>query len=621
MTHLKLLTALTAFVLLTACGGATATGDSAQTTDCAANAFGASCIAEDINVEARITDCITAGNAGDTKCASLTSDTAMNTAINTCLANPFDDTCTESDFTFSTYAEMARVNRVSFCETAGNETHDLCPTFVRNCIANPFGATCGAYFESAKVPYCEANDVAGCPNVTAADWADNFTDTLATAPVSTDTANQFLSGLTDTPPVIERFDAGAVQDFGSSLTLAYNGLGGDATDGASFFFGSFDISEGVFNARYYAGIHASTDLGAPLNNVSQAGIWIGWILLDGSLSINSRFDLNVTFGTTSNGNAGTIDAFTTTGGSFRFKIDGEFNDKGVIIMGTTLVGTTSDGMTIADNEWRTPGTLTGLIGQEGVVGAFFSTTNTSNNDDTLGRQPYIGAFVARPRTPDPEPLVVNYDDWTRDFLPSLSATPDVATQAPTHKNQFLAGTTTTLTPLIQSTTPTTLFMTGSTNNGVGFFTENGAFYAGLLSNTSLGAPVAITPQASGADVMAEWEGKIRAIQVFDGNAGSGDTTTALDLDVAVNLTARTFTGTALDPNASTTSITINGLFPATDRGVVTGTVRQRSGTSDRFGQLTGLIGQNGVVGAFYSNSNVDVARRFVGGFYAAPPAN
>ncbi len=489
------------------------------------------------------------------------------------------------------------------------------------CGMNPFDSAnpgCRNLMKFSEIvgTYCMTNDAADCPNVTTADWVDSF-NTLATAPVSTDTANQFLSGLTDTPPVIEGFDAGSVSDFGSSLTLAYNGLGGDATDGASFFWGNFDISEGVFNTRYYAGIHASTDLGAPLNNVSQAGIWTGWILLNGSFSINRRFDLNVTFGTTSNGNAGTIDAFTTTGGSFRLKIDGEFNDKGVI-EGTTLSGTTSDEVTIVDNQWRTPGTLTGLIGQQGVVAAFVSTTNTNNNDDTLGRSPYSGAFVARPRTPDPEPLVVNYGDWVRDSLPSLSATPDVATEAPTHKNQFLEGTATTLTPLIQSTTPTTLFMTGSTDNGVGFFTENSQYYAGLLSNTSLGAPVAITPQVSDADVTATWPGKIRAIGVFDGNSVSGDTTTALDLELMVNLTARTFTGTAVDPNADTTSIIINGNFPAKDRGVVTGTVTEATGASNKFGQLTGLIGQDGVVGAFYSNSNVEVSRRYVGGFYAAP---
>ncbi len=216
MPHLKLLTALTALVLLTACGGAspTATGDPAQTTDCAANPFGASCIAEDIGAPMRLTacladiainplctgdagiatlfcednpfdtrpactadtylplrveDCITAGNAGDAKCASLTSDTAMNTAINTCLTNPFDDSCTASDFTFSTYADMARVNRVSFCGISGNAGNALC-TALTTCQANPLDPTCGAYFEPARIMHCETNDVTACPNVTSADW-------------------------------------------------------------------------------------------------------------------------------------------------------------------------------------------------------------------------------------------------------------------------------------------------------------------------------------------------------------------------------------------------------------------------------------------------------------------
>ncbi len=628
MTYIKTLTVLAGLALLTACGGTpTATDDSSssQTTECAANPFGASCITEDLNVEARITDCIKDDNAGDAKCANLTSDTTMNAVINTCLTNPFTDTC-KTDKAFTSYADDARANRVSFC--ASDRTNSSLCTALTTCQKNPFHASCGAYFAQAKISHCEANP-AETPCVNIADWTGSFTDTpLATAPVSTHTANQFLSGLTDTPPVITGFMAGAVQTFGNSLTLADNGFGGDATDGASFFWGTFDSISGDFN-RYYAGIHASTDLGAPLNNISQAGIWTGWFRADGVITQDTPFDLTVTFNTATQG--GTITAFINAS-TVDYDIDGDFNENGVIT-GTVTLGVDRDNDEAIDTMLpvtggvdpnRTPGILTGLIGQDGVVAAFVSTTNTDNNDDMLGQGPFTGAFVALPPR-----LVVNTTDWTGSFGQTPPpAMPDVAEEEPTHKNQFLAGTATTLTPLIQSTTPTTLFITGSTNNGVAFFTENNAYYAGVLAGTNLGTPITETITA------VKWTGQIRAVSSSGDGTLTANPTAGFELDITFDGTRGTMK-TFFDVRG-THSYSIDGTFD--DTGIISGDIHFgiTIGTEDnrvvntdsrsyRPGTLSGIIGSSGALGVFISGHETleagsEAAPSYSGGFFVTPPA-
>ena len=249
-----------------------------------------------------------------------------------------------------------------------------------------------------------------------ADWIDSFTgnDALPTSPNSAHTANQFLSGLTATLPIF----SGGFRQFipqentltFTSLTLAENGLGGESTDGASFFYGSFGETD-----IYYAGIHASTDLGAPLDNVSQGGTWKARIR---TTFMDQAFNLTVTFDTTSQG--GTISAFASDnylanqGGiistatrniTFYYDIDGTFDKKG-IIKGDIIFGLDRDNDKVIDtmrpvlngeqgemviDTNRNAGTITGIIGQDGLVGAFYST-----NDDGIGRLPFAGGFVARP---------------------------------------------------------------------------------------------------------------------------------------------------------------------------------------------------------------------------------
>ncbi len=576
--------------LLTACGGATATGDPAQTTDCAANPFGASCIAEDIALPARLADCIAGGNAGQDRCASLTSDAAINTAINTCLTNPFDDSCTASDFTFSTYAEMARTNRASFCGIAGNETDALCPTVVRTCIADPFGAECGTYFEFAEESYCEANDATGCPNATSADWVASFTTApLATTPTTGTPKNEFLQTTGGTLPTGALTANGGGAITVDSLTL-------NANDGVAFFQGY----SGNNNA-FYAGIFETTDLGAPFTNaVAPSAKWRGQFQAIGTFSVNSDFMLEVSFGGTGD-IAGSVEAFVQQEGSSYYLLAGNFNRQGVIISGTTRLAIFSNGDRNSIGDATLDGILTGLIGAEGAVGVFISNANA-----------YAGGFIAAPTALDTEPLVVNHGDWLREFFK-----PPPATRAASSAGTDTFGGFLNLASDVRAISETgfgapTVTKGILTLDGDGTDGMHGVVYLGganatnnnrqafvaVLPTTNLGAPLVSPPTTT------TWPGKYHNLTF--GNAQ--------EIPFVIDFSGKSITATHIDDTTASTDFDLK--FNRV--GVITGTVTR--GTT---ATAQGLIGTNGLVGVFVDTRTGRPAGDSVlfGGFIADNPDN
>ncbi|MCA8835011.1 MAG: hypothetical protein K8953_07985, partial [Proteobacteria bacterium] len=245
-------------------------------------------------------------------------------------------------------------------------------------------------YNDLRVSFCEDN--AGnpaCPQptqVTAEVWADSFDTPLAHGATADDTESKFLIGReTD-------LDTGGVRTYKHSshsvfggLNLAdatFNGtaLGGDATDGMVFF-----AAKAANNGWYYsyAGILSGTNLGAPLTDTIGSAKWIGSFQHRYRSPVD--FVLNVSFGTGEG--AGEIEALARSRSSyFDYHIVGEFDDAGVIT-GTAQEGfyRTND----PDNRGRAyvTGKLTGLIGEEGAVGAFL-----------IGST--YGGFVARPSSAD-----------------------------------------------------------------------------------------------------------------------------------------------------------------------------------------------------------------------------
>ena len=349
-----------------------------------------------------IEHCIIGGNANDNvRCRSVKQ-------LHICINNPFRSDC---DVRLPQYYEQARANRITFCRTAGNADNGLCTVagaFAHICRSHPFDVQClgnnvyrllrrvecliepfatrcaGDAYNDLRVTFCENNaDNPACPTpqVTAAIWENSFDEELETTITRDSTSSKFLKArATD-------LDNGAVRSFGTlqnGLNLAdatFNGvaLGGDAADGAAFFAANFASDWGLYS---YAGILSGTNLGAPLTDTIGSAKWVGSFLREGNYATD--FVLNVSFGT--GAGAGEIEALVQEYSNYDnhndYHIAGEFDDAGVIT-GTALRGAFRTNDPDNRGEIHTTGTLTGLIGEEGAVGAFL-----------IGN--HFGGFVARP---------------------------------------------------------------------------------------------------------------------------------------------------------------------------------------------------------------------------------
>ncbi|MCA8834743.1 MAG: hypothetical protein K8953_06605, partial [Proteobacteria bacterium] len=165
-----------------------------------------------------------------------------------------------------------------------------------------------------------------------------------------------------------------------------------------------------------------------------------------------------------------------------------------------------------------------------------------------------------------------------------------------------------------ATTPAPLTLNGvggGTDTNDGFALSTGTFagnvtklYVGLLSGTGLGAPLDAgkTGGTWNASLRVISNGALQAVQTFKlavNFGGTNDTNTIGVTGAELNVT-------------NLGVITINGKFTA--NGVIYGTVDFAGANA---GTLTGLVGQEGAVGIFASNSG----SAYVGGFVAAPDAD
>ncbi|MCA8835020.1 MAG: hypothetical protein K8953_08030, partial [Proteobacteria bacterium] len=271
------------------------------------------------------------------------------------------------------------------------------------------------------------------------DWKDSFG--RATPPPTTptrlqnnNTESQFLTGnatvvsgkgLNEAGSISGVFGGGTARfslSFGSNTT--YNGrpLGVDATGGV----GGFAVTvsgTGDNDGRYrYAGLLSSTDLGAPINSVGQSGAWRGrfvGIRRDGGsfFSTVADFTLNVTFNAGGGGTLtmASIDDSVSFNDHTYTMTNGKHNARGVI---SGAINYRDQGGAV------TAGILTGLIGQDGAVGAFISGTaptigdgdekdigNISEHNHTKPR--FFGGFVAsQPLPPAPtDTSMANYENF------------------------------------------------------------------------------------------------------------------------------------------------------------------------------------------------------------------
>ncbi|MCA8836044.1 MAG: hypothetical protein K8953_13265, partial [Proteobacteria bacterium] len=538
-----------------------------------------------------------------------------------------------------------------------------------SCRMNPFdpltlGCAILTEFPMIVKTYCMNNDVADCPNATYGDWVKSFGDN---PPPATLTAgkNQFLAGGTATLDTM-----GATNATADNLTLAsamFNGMAlvvaGEASDGVAFFYDT--IASGNYN--YYAGILSDTDLGAPITGTAETTAkWDGQLkaFRNNAGTIvpdDDDFVLDITFA----GNTGKIESYVLIDADedAYYHLKGEYNAQGVISGSVNYgefmgVGTAR----VTEGDDNSEGILTGLIGEQGAVGAFIGGTGTKEALVATTNTAYVGGFVAAPYIPEADdfPRKVTFNDWVRDFGRSPPpASLDTSVSATDRKRQFWAGGTealdTTGTGSIATATPYGLTLasamynraplttTGDANDGYGLLvdtvaTNNYVYYAGILSGTDLGAPLI---QTSGK---FDWHGQIQITR-----QNRQETLSAEDFTLHITLGAV--------PGIAGSAGSISGFYGEGTPGSLTSPIREYrlagtyytngviDGTAlyttiignnepiNSSGFLTGLMGEQGAVGVFIAGTGTKesiigaasarVATLYAGGFVvsgAAPPS-
>ncbi len=430
------------------------------------------------------------------------------------------------------------------------------------------------------------------------------------------TKSQFLEGLTNR--LDERPDGGRqgwVTERGSlNLAIAtYGGvaLGGDFADGVAFFRG---FGGGFFN---YAGLYSGTDLGAPLVvEADKTAEWKGHILVRGSsvLALDQDFLLTVDFSTarklTASTRIGNTNALYFTLGKATFAGNGDT----LRIDETTTYdanGVITGHIFIQNGNERVNGIVTGLIGEQGAVGAVLSGEGTKNSITgrlNTGASSYYGGFVARP-TPLP-PTVVDASDLTgyATIPTTIAGLPSTPSNRGFLKIEDGASLVTTGVTDPVAFTASRNALTASSNESIGdgytFINETG--YVAMLPTTDLGAA---RPVGDGQPTAASWSG------AYSLTSSSGLRALLAPITFTINFNAGSLTGRADRPLATGETISILANFGA--NGVMSGSFGTTSGSIQTTNtSVIGLIGEEGLVGIMHG-VNGDVA--LAGGFTASPP--
>ncbi len=252
-------------------------------------------------------------------------------------------------------------------------------------LTGGFTATNPDYTPPAGLPDPCADGIKGAC-VDYADWADSFLTPPPTAP-NTTPENQFLSG--DAIVLIDAVDAGNfslikslnLKDTFNRKTHNPTVLDGSENSGVVYF-------RDPVTSYYYAGLLSGTNLGAPLVEESGNAKWVGRFF-----SSRDRFTLEIDF------TKKKIEAFIIGNHliDFYHHIIGDYDAKGVITGIVNYGRFDADTRKPIEGEPQYPAVLTGLIGQNGAVGAFISGTgDKSRIISSADNFNYAGGFVAHP---------------------------------------------------------------------------------------------------------------------------------------------------------------------------------------------------------------------------------
>ncbi len=530
-------------------------------------------------------------------------------------------------------------------------------------------------FAGGFVATTAANAGGTDPDAVYADWSGSAT--LVTAI----TANGFVAGsakgldLAAITATASTLDLNDVYEEGTAATPGDDAnragtdgtldriLPGEDTNGVAF------TSMGTGDAaRFFAGLHNTTDLGAPIAVAGDVtGTWNGLFQAVGATgyAVEKSFVLTVTFSAdAANTISGLIPvgaAADTPDGANSYYLSGTYDTNGVIT-GNILYGDFATGNAdataaladaVSDLEAATAttgspstvglGVLSGLIGKTEAVGAFHS-----SGSDGTGATGFAGGFVATKATIaaagvdaatafDP----VSFADWTGSFTsPALpTAAISLATGTAPTTNAFVRGIAAGLS-LPTAITTVALGLDSGTNldgaatDGVAFGTSGTSttqFYvAGVLNGTDLGGPIT---QAS--DVSGTWNGRFQAVGaaathttavkdfILSVAFGAADADRTITGSIPAGDTATTVVNTAayhIDANYDANGVITGKIIYATTATAVAGVAAAKAGVAATAGggTVTGLIGMQGAVGAFISTNTTDGtgALGYSGGFVA-----
>ncbi len=424
----------------------------------------------------------------------------------------------------------------------------------------------------------------------------------------------------------------------------------DAGDGWQAFWGKL-ASDPQGDNLYFAGLLPTTDLGRPLSNAPTTTVWPGTFTFGGFE--NHAIDFEIDFANRQ------IDARTVLGDSeFSTSFTLGFSEGGsvsgtVLRYSTSRSSKTSDGNHLLVGNYR----AMGLIGQEGLVGALV------NIKGYIEDSPF-GGFSADNPTPESAvtapyacPVALCDNRVSAADLPNYPASAN-----PAGGSGFL-----TILPSNVADVPTSIDTTGvmlaknitghragDENDGWQAFygklasdpQGDNVYFAGILPTTDLGAPLIEAP------VITTWPGTFE----FGGQAGK----VIFEIDFASRtIDGQGITQSDIDSNAArqqqhiTDSIARDSTLTESDitaliiprrefirfslgfseTGTVFGSILRNlnpEGQDSHYGdntgvggyyQATGLIGQEGLVGAVIMSKDDFIANAPYGGFVADNPNN
>ena len=404
----------------------------------------------------------------------------------------------------------------------------------------------------------------------------------------------------------------------------------DAADGWQAFWGKL-ASDPQGDNVYFAGLLPTTDLGRPLRTAPTTTVWPGTFTFGGFE--NHAIDFEIDFANRR------IDARTvvndsefSTSFALGFSEGGSVNGT-VLRYSTGRSSKTSDGNHLLVGNYR----AMGLIGQQGLVGALV------NIKGYIEDSPF-GGFSADNPTPEPAitapyvcPAALCDNRVSAADLPNYptSANPDVGSSFLTILPSDVADVPTSIdtTGVIPATDKLSIITdsrSGDENDGWQAFygklasdpQGDNVYFAGILPTTDLGAPLIEAP------VITTWPGTFK----FGGQAGQ--------VDFEIDFASRTIDGNGISTRAQQ-DIDAGQKNPEfirfslgfSETGTVFGSILRNlnpEGQDAFYGdntgvggyyQATGLIGQEGLVGAVIMSKDGFIANKPYGGFVADNPNN